>query len=85
MKQIKFSKILALKAEGNAKEKGLTFGEYIRHLVVNDTDLPVERLDQETEKNVIKSLNDYSKGRYNVLRNKDEIKKYFDKIVKNKR
>lgn len=83
MKQIKFSKRLAQQAELKAKEIGVSFNEYVRHLVVNDTNGYVEVATPEMEKDINEALRDRAEGRYTVLRNKEEVKKHFSKLLKN--
>lgn len=82
MKQITFSKNLIKKAETRALEVGLTFNEYVRHLVVNDIEQAIELLTEESERAVAQSLNDLSEGKYTVLNNSKEIKKHFKKLLK---
>lgn len=82
MKQITFSKQLLKKAEIKALEFGLTFNEYVRHLVVNDTTGSYPMVSEQTEKAIADSLHDISEGEYTTLSSPLEVKNYFKKLRK---
>lgn len=65
-----------------AKQLGLSFGEYIRHLAVIDVKEEVEHLpmvDEETEKRIGQSLKDLKAGRFIDVDSSNE--KALDKIL----
>lgn len=67
-----------------AKQLGLSFGEYIRHLAVIDVKEKVGEylpmVDEETEKGIGQSLKDLKKGRYTVIKNKKELDTYLSSL-----
>lgn len=77
VKQIPFPEELLKHAEIRRKGMGIGFPEYIRHLVLNDIeniyDAPVTKEEREQ---VIQSLKEYAEGKYYVIRNKEDMRKY---------
>jgi len=58
------------KARVKAEYLGLTFHEYLKHLVANDIqklDIPVYRVDDETAKDILKSYQEYKEGKYKTI------------------
>ncbi len=83
VKQIPFPEKLIERAEKRRKEMGIGFPEYIRHLVLNDVEKEPPLTDQE-EENIAMSLRDFAEGRYTVLKSKEDIRKHFKKVLKDK-
>lgn len=82
-KLITFSPHLHDLVEKKAEKLGVTFPEYIRMLAVSDIKKQVEALpmvDEATEKQIGKSLQDLQEGRYTVLRTDKDIDKHFDSL-----
>ncbi len=77
VKQITFSNILLKNAMNKAKKLGVSFPEYIRHLIINDTELEVDILTEEEEKRVAVALKDYENGLYDKAKSDDEIEDLF--------
>lgn len=76
-RHITFDPVLIRKAERRAKQYGINFPEYIRHLIVNDIksdeSLHVEMLnDPELEESLGKALEDVRAGRVNEIKDVDE-------------
>lgn len=66
-----------------AKQLGLSFGEYMRHLAVIDIKeeigyLPI--VDEETEKRIGQSLKDLKEGRYITVKNIKELDAHLDSL-----
>jgi len=66
-KLVTFSPQLYYNAEAKAKQLGVPFAEYLRHLIIKDVeediaDLPM--VDAETNKRIGQSLKDFAEGRY---------------------
>ncbi len=58
-----------------AKQLGLSFGEYMRHLAIIDVKEEIEHLpmvDDETDKRIGQSLKDLAEGRYTEVDPSDE-------------
>ncbi|MBI4009296.1 hypothetical protein HY357_03615 [Candidatus Roizmanbacteria bacterium] len=82
-KLITFSSELYRLVLDKAKRLGLSFGEYVRVLVVNDVKKEVESIpmvDEETEKRIGESLKDYREGKYTVLKSDKDIENYFKNL-----
>ncbi len=82
-KLITFSPHLYHLLEEKAENLGISFPEYIRMLAVSDIKKRVEALpmvDEETEKQIGKSLQDLKIGRYTTVRNGKELKEYLNSI-----
>ncbi len=76
VKQIPFPEELIEYVEKRRKKTGIGFPEYIRHLVLNDIERETN-LTEEEERDVESSLRDYSKGKFTVLKSKEDIEKHF--------
>lgn len=66
-----------------ARQLGLSFGEYIRHLAVidiKDQVTPLEFLDSQTEKRIAKGLKDYKNGRYTEIKTDEELDTYLKSL-----
>lgn len=82
-KLITFSPNLYTLAEKKAEQLGISFTEYIRMLAVSDIKEQVEQLpmvDEETEKQIGKSLHDLKKGRYTEVRTKEELEAHLKSL-----
>ncbi|MBI2356730.1 hypothetical protein HYV12_01625 [Candidatus Dojkabacteria bacterium] len=78
VKQMVFPGRLAKLIEGKAKRFGVSFAEYLRHLAIKDIETDeYEILDEETEKEVGKALEDYRKGNYITLKTKKDIDDFY--------
>jgi hypothetical protein len=67
-------------AKTKANKFGFTFSEYIKHLIANDVKFQVEQMemvDTETEASIARSVEDFKKGRYTVLKTEEDIDKHF--------
>jgi len=75
-KLITFSPHLYALVGRKAEKLGVSFPEYIRILAVSDIKEQVEQLpmvDEETERQIAKSLQDLKKGRYTEVRTEEEL------------
>ena len=82
-KLITFSPNLYTLAERKAQKLGISFPEYIRMLAVFDIKEKVEELpmvDEETEKQIAKSLHDIKKGRYTTVRTDKELEAHLKSL-----
>lgn len=77
VRQITFSNILLKNAMNKAKKLGVSFPEYVRHLIINDTELEVDILTEEEEKRVAVALKDYENGLYDTAKSDEEIEGLF--------
>lgn len=68
-KLVTFSPQLYHNAEMKSKQLGVTFAEYVRHLIINDveedTNLPM--VDEETNKRIGQSLKALKEGKFSVI------------------
>jgi len=58
------------KAKVSADYLGLTFHEYIKHLIAQDIqnfDVPSYRLDDETARDVLRSYREYEEGKFKTI------------------
>jgi hypothetical protein len=65
LKQIMFSEEINRRAMQMAKFLGLSVPEYIRYLIVKDSE-EVEILDEETSKEVAEAYQEYKRGNFTV-------------------
>lgn len=75
-KLITFSPQLYEIVLSKAKQLGLSFGEYIRHLAIIDIKEEVKHLslvDEKAEKRIGQGLRDLKEGRFTVIKNKKEL------------
>lgn len=84
-KLVTFSPQLYSNAETKAKQLGIPFAEYLRHLIIKDVekdiaDLPM--VDAETNKRIGESLEAYKRGEYTTIKTKEDLEKYFAEIHK---
>lgn len=82
-KLITFSAELYQLVLDKAKRLGLSFGEYVRILAVNDVKKEVESIpmvDEETEQRIGESLAAYKRGEYTVLKTDEDIRKHFKNL-----
>lgn len=77
-KLVTFSPQLYYNASSKAKQLGVPFAEYLRHLIIKDveediTDLPM--VDAETDRRIGESLKAYEEGRYTEIdpNNEDQM------------
>lgn len=78
-KLITFSPHLHNLVEKKAEKLGVSFPEYIRMLAVSDIKKQVEELpmvDEETEKQIGKSLQDLKSGKFTTIRNAKALTAY---------
>lgn len=83
-KQLVISQRLYEIAEEKVSKLGITFPEYIRHLIVSDNkdlseELPV--VDISTEESIKNAIADYEKGHFDNLTSEEEINDYIGKIL----
>lgn len=82
-KLITFSPQLYEIVLAKAKQLGLSFGEYIRHLTITDIKEEVKQLymmDQEAERRIGQSLKDLEEGRFTVIKNKKELDTHLNSL-----
>jgi len=79
-KLVTFSPQLYFNADTKAKQLGVPFAEYLRHLIIKDVeeniaDMPM--VDEKTDKRIGESLKAYEEGRYTEIdpTNKEEMNK----------
>lgn len=84
-KLITFSPHLYDLVEKKAEKLGVSFPEYMRMLAVFDIKKQVEELpmvDEETEKQIGKSLQDLQEGRYTTIKTKKELDVFLKSLSK---
>ena len=82
-KLITFSPNLYTLVEGKAEKLGISFPEYIRMLAVSDIKEQVEEIpmvDEETEKQIGKSLQDLKEGKYTEIKTEKELDAYLKSL-----
>ena len=82
-KLITFSPHLYSLTEKKAEGLGISFPEYIRMLAVSDIKKQAEEaplVDEETEKQIAKSLQARKDGKYTDIRTEDELNAYLKTI-----
>lgn len=82
-KLITFSPHLYTLVEEKAEKLGVSFPDYIRILAVSDIKEQVEQLpmvDEETEKQIGKSLQDLKEGRYTTVRSKKDLEAHLKSL-----
>lgn len=82
-KLITFSPQLYQIILAKAKQLGLSFGEYMRHLAIIDIKEEIGNLpmvDEETEKRIGQSLKDLEEGRYTIVKNKKELDTHLNSL-----
>lgn len=84
-KQLVFSKELLNKGERRAKKFGISFGEYLRYLVIKDIALDIdseelENVSEEIEESIGIALTEIKQGRYGVLDSEEAITKFVDSL-----
>ena len=82
-KLITFSSHLYSLTEKKAEKLGISFPEYIRMLAVSDIKKQAEEVplvDEETEKQIAKSLQARKDGKYTDIRTEDELNAYLKTI-----
>jgi len=80
-KQLVFSKELLDLAEHKARKFGISFGEYLRLLIINDSEKGVDyeyHTTPEEEDSIKKSLEDYAAGRYKILKTDKDIHEFME-------
>lgn len=78
-KIITFSTTLYYNAVQTANKKGITFQDYIRHLLVKDIEEKKEPLyvvDAKTEKEIGQALDDVAHNRGTLVRTDEELEKH---------
>lgn len=76
-----YTKTMYEMAKDIAKSLGLTFHEYIRHLIALNIQMqkvPVERMDDATAKEIVQGMKDFKEGKYVTLRSEKDVEKLFD-------
>ncbi len=69
-KLVTFTPQLYSNAEAKAKQLGVSFAEYIRHLIINDVEEDVTTfpmVDADTNRRIGESLQAYKEGRYSEV------------------
>lgn len=82
-KQIGFSSEMYAQLQKRAKELGMSFAAYMRMLAKIDltkTEEEISMVDEETEKQIGRSLADYKAGKYTVLKTKEDIINHFKNL-----
>lgn len=84
LKSVSLPKPLAKVVNSKLSEKGITFGEYARYLIMKDnsyveSDIPY--VTEEEEKAIDNAMGDYREGRYVTLHNDDETEQYYQQLV----
>jgi hypothetical protein len=79
---ITFTEDMLENGELVAKRYGVSFPEYVRNLVFNDTRqlLGVEILDEKIEREIAESMRDYENGDCTVLKTDKNIDDHFKKL-----
>lgn len=83
-KQVPLSKQLSEAAERRIKELGVKFPEYIRHLIIQDTNMMrggIEYVTKQEELDIAASLRDVRRGKVHTMKTDEEIDEYVDKLV----
>ena len=65
-----YTEAMYQKAKAKADYLGLTFHEYLKHLVAQDIqnlDIPIYKVDDETAKDVLKSYQEHKEGKYETI------------------
>ena len=80
-KVVTFSPQLYSTAHAKAKQLGVPFAEYLRHLVMKDVEEDLSALpmvDAETNRRIGESLKDLAEGKYTEIdpSNEEELKKF---------
>src|SRR3990167_10174699 len=80
-KLVTFSPRLYFNAEVKAKQLGIPFAEYLRHLIIKDVEEDIANLpmvDAETDRRIGESLKDFEEGRYIEIdpSNNEELEKF---------
>jgi len=80
-KLVTFSPQLYYSADTKAKELGVPFAEYLRHLIMKDVEKDVANIpmvDEETDKRIGQSLKDFAEGKYIEIdaSNDEELEKF---------
>ena len=80
-KLVTFSPQLYFNADKKAKQFGVPFAEYLRHLIIKDVEEDIANLpmvDAETNKRIGQSLKDFEEGRYIEIdpSNNEELEKF---------
>jgi hypothetical protein len=85
-KHMTFSSTLFNLIEDKAKKFGVSTFDYIRFLMMQDVKDDIEKIevieDEETIKNIGKSLDDYENGRYTILESDKDIRSYVQSLTK---
>ncbi|TSC66783.1 MAG: hypothetical protein CEO21_31 [Microgenomates group bacterium Gr01-1014_80] len=82
-KLITFSPQLYEIVFAKARQLGLSFGEYIRHLAVidiKDQVTTLEFVDRETEKRIGRGLKDFKTGHFTVTKNEKELDAHLNSL-----
>ena len=82
-KQITFTPTLIYTALLRARLLGISFPEYIRNLIVQDTKDSTDKsplIYKNTEKYIRKALKDFKKGNFITLKTDNEIDDYFTRL-----
>ena len=80
-KLVTFSPQLYYNAEARAKQLGIPFAEYLRHLIIKDVEediVDIPMVDAETDRRIGESLKAYEEGRYTEVdpNNEDHMNEF---------
>lgn len=67
-----------------ANRKGVSFQDYMRHLLLKDIDEkdePLYMVDEETEKGIGQSLKDYEEGHYVTAHTREDLDRILDGLT----
>lgn len=80
-KQLVFSKELLSRGENKAKSYGISFGEYLRYLVVKDTSMDGQGLlSDDLENSIGVAFEEYKNGEVGELNSREDIDKFVDSL-----
>ena len=87
-KQLVFSEELLTKGESRARKYGISFGEYLRYLILRDVEKDMERgnrdyVSNEIEESIGIALKDVRRGEYGVLDSQESIERFVDSLNEN--
>lgn len=83
-KQVPLSKQLLAAAEKRIEQLGVKFPEYIRHLIIQDTNMMsggIEYVTKQEEFDIAASLRDVKRGRVQTMKTDEEIDEYVDNLL----
>lgn len=84
LKQVSFSSRILMYVDERTEEMGISFPEYIRHLVLNDIKHIRDKtplVTEEEENAVSASMRDIKEGRFTVHKDQKAIREHFKKLL----